>query len=543
MAQSKTESGPPRVAVIGCGYWGKNLVRNFADLGALAAIHDPEPATAARFAGEYGVSALSWPELLAGREVQAVAIAAPAVLHYKLASEALSAGKHVFVEKPLAVDVGDAEKLCALAAERSQVLMVGHLLQYHPAFLKLKELVSGGALGRLQYVYSNRLNLGKIRREENALWSFAPHDISMILSLVGEEPQQVSATGGNYLHEKIADVTTTHMTFADGIHAHVFVSWLHPFKEQKLVVVGDRAMAVFDDGQSWPGKLVIYRHQIEWRNGTPQPAKADGEAVAVAADEPLKLECAHFLESISGGNRPRTDGHEGLRVLKVLQAAQDALGNGATVATAASQRSRPQAPSQAVSATERFPGAKVHESAYVDEPCEIGAGTRIWHFSHILPRSRLGRNCVIGQNVMIGPDVRVGDNCKLQNNVSVYPGVTLEDGVFCGPSCVFTNVINPRAEIERKTEFKPTLVQRGATIGANATIVCGRTLGPYCFIAAGAVVTKDVPPFALMAGNPARRIGWMSKAGARLGPDLVCPIDGTRYREAGPDKLEEQANG
>ena len=176
------------------------------------------------------------------------------------------------------------------------------------------------------------------------------------------------------------------------------------------------------------------------------------------------------------------------------------------------------------------PTVTVHESAYVDEPCEIGAGTRIWHFSHVMRDSRIGRDCVIGQNVMIGRNVVLGDRCKVQNNVSLYDGVSLEDGVFCGPSCVFTNVNNPRAEIERKSEFRPTPVRRGATIGANATIICGHEIGAYAFIGAGAVVLHDVPAFALMAGVPARRIGWMSRAGAKLGEDLVCPLDGSRYQ-------------
>lgn len=184
------------------------------------------------------------------------------------------------------------------------------------------------------------------------------------------------------------------------------------------------------------------------------------------------------------------------------------------------------------------PSFFVHESAYVDQPSEIGPGTKIWHFSHVLPGCHIGRDCTIGQNVMIGPDVRVGDRCKIQNNVSLYKGVELADGVFCGPSCVFTNVHNPRAEIERKDEFRTTPVGRGATIGANATILCGITLGEFCFIGAGAVVTVDVPPYALMAGVPARRIGWMSEAGVRLGADLTCPIDGTRYRETDDGKLE-----
>ena len=184
----------------------------------------------------------------------------------------------------------------------------------------------------------------------------------------------------------------------------------------------------------------------------------------------------------------------------------------------------------------------VHATSCVDDDVEIGDGTRIWHFSHVLPRTRIGRNVSIGQNVMAGPDVSIGDNCKIQNNVSLYNGVTLEDGVFCGPSCVFTNVLNPRAEVERKDEFRPTLVRRGATIGANATIVCGNEIGAYAMIGAGAVVTRDVPAHALMTGVPARRIGWVSHAGERLGDDLVCPRTGQRYRESGPDQLEETGN-
>jgi UDP-2-acetamido-3-amino-2,3-dideoxy-glucuronate N-acetyltransferase len=181
----------------------------------------------------------------------------------------------------------------------------------------------------------------------------------------------------------------------------------------------------------------------------------------------------------------------------------------------------------------------VHESSYIDDNVKIGKGTKIWHFSHILSHCNIGENCSLGQNVVVGPNVCVGDNVKIQNNVSIYEGVTLEDGVFCGPSCVFTNVNNPRSEIVRKDEYRKTIVRRGASIGANATIVCGYDLGEFSFIAAGAVVTKSVPAYALMAGVPAKRIGWISKAGGRLGDDLMCPIDGTRYRQVLPEKLEE----
>ena len=186
-------------------------------------------------------------------------------------------------------------------------------------------------------------------------------------------------------------------------------------------------------------------------------------------------------------------------------------------------------------------GVFIHESAYVDSPNRIGAGTKIWHFSHILPNCEIGEDCIIGQNVMIGPEVRIGNRCKIQNNVSIYKGVELEDSVFCGPSCVFTNVDNPRSEIERKSEFRRTLVRQGATIGANATILCGHTLGAFCFIGAGAVVVGDVLDYALMAHVPARQIGWMSRAGSKLGPDLVCPLSGTRYREAPDGQLEPVA--
>ena len=174
-------------------------------------------------------------------------------------------------------------------------------------------------------------------------------------------------------------------------------------------------------------------------------------------------------------------------------------------------------------------GWHAHESAIVDDGATIGAGTRIWHWTHVSARARIGRDCSLGQGVYVGNETVIGDKVKIQNNVSVYDGVTLEDGVFCGPSCVFTNVFNPRAEIERKAEYRPTLVRRGATIGANATIVCGATLGEYCFIGAGAVVTSDVPAYALMAGVPARRIGWMGKAGVKLDRDLKCPLTCAQY--------------
>lgn len=515
----------PLVTVVGCGRWGGNLVRTFSALGGLRYVVDVDPGTAKEMSERYEVPAVELDEALADSAVGGVVVAVPAAEHVAVATQALEAGKHVFVEKPLALRARDAEALCALAEAVGQVLMVGHVLQYHPAFLELERLVREGRLGRLRYAYSNRLNLGRIRREEDILWSFAPHDVSMILSLVGAEPVSVSAVAGDYLRAGIADVTTTHLRFPGGERAHVFVSWLHPFKEHKLVVVGDEAMAVFDDGQPWASKLRLFRHAITWPGGIPEAVTAEAEAVAIEPGEPLEAECRHFLDCMTTGATPRTDGREGLRVLRVIESAAGRMVD----------------PTGPAPARAPHPGAFVHESAYVDEPSEIGEGTRIWHFSHVLAGSRIGRNCTIGQNVMIGPDVTVGDGCKLQNNVSLYRGVTLEDGVFCGPSCVFTNVANPRAEIDRSEEVRLTRVGRGATIGANATVVCGHDVGAWAFVAAGAVVTSDVPPHALVAGVPARCIGWVSHAGERLGDDLVCPRTGRRYALVAPQRLEEAA--
>jgi UDP-2-acetamido-3-amino-2,3-dideoxy-glucuronate N-acetyltransferase len=391
--------------------------------------------------------------------------------------------------------------------------MVGHLLQYHPAFIKLKKLVHSGELGRINYIYSNRLNLGKIRREENILWSFAPHDISMILSLTEEMPESVMATGGNYLHQKIADVTTTYLEFPSGIRSHIFVSWLHPFKEQKLVVIGNKKMAVFNDIKSWDQKLFVYPHEIKWENNIPIPAKSEPEKIILPESEPLRLECEQFIESIRTMTPPQTDGNEGLRVLRVLNASQRSLNQyGKKIALDENVDQKINPGALIINEKAFF----CHTTAVIDPGCYIGKDTKIWHFSHVLGHAQIGKSCNIGQNVVIGPNVTIGNGCKIQNNVSIYEGVTLEDHVFCGPSMVFTNVYNPRAAIRRMNEARKTLVQKGATLGANCTIVCGITIGRYAFVGAGAVVLKDIPDYAMVVGNPGIIKGWVCKCGNRI---------------------------
>jgi UDP-2-acetamido-3-amino-2,3-dideoxy-glucuronate N-acetyltransferase len=237
------------VVVVGTGYWGKNLVRNFHDLDALYGICDVDERAMEPFKEKYPeiTTFTNFKVLLRDPAVAAVVVSTPAKTHYALVKEALAAGKDVFVEKPLALTYKEGVELVALAEEKKRILMVGHILEYHPAVAKLKELVDSGELGDIRYIYSNRLNLGKIRTEENILWSFAPHDISVILYLLNEMPEKVAAHGGNYLNPHIADVTISTMNFPSGAKAHIFVSWLHPYKEQKLVIVGSKKMMVFDD--------------------------------------------------------------------------------------------------------------------------------------------------------------------------------------------------------------------------------------------------------------------------------------------------------
>jgi UDP-2-acetamido-3-amino-2,3-dideoxy-glucuronate N-acetyltransferase len=530
------------VAVVGSGYWGKNLVRNFHQLGALKLICDKNEIVMEHLQEEYpGVEVRSiFTDVLGRRDIQGVVIATPAETHFTLAQEALLAGKHVFTEKPLALIEEDAQKLVRLADRQQVTLMVGHILQYHPAVIKLKELLDTGELGKIQYLYSNRLNIGKIRAEENILWSFASHDISVILMLLGEMPETVYATGGSYLQQQIPDTTLTTLDFPGGVKAHIFVSWLYPFKEQKLVVVGDKKMAVFDDVSD--EKLLLYPHNIEWLQRIPVAAKAEAEVVAIDMEEPLKAECQHFLECIAAKQACKTDGQEGLRVLQVLQASQQSLdqnGRRIQLRQVSETGSGSKEPSFSNSVKSHELSDKpyfIHESSYVDEGLWIGDGTQVWHFCHILTGTRIGRNCTIGQNVVIGPDVTIGDGCKIQNNVSIYKGVTLEDEVFCGPSMVFTNVYNPRSSIRRMDEIRPTLVKRGATIAANATIVCGLTIGRSAFIGAGAVITKDVPDYALVKGSPGKISGWMCQCGIKLvfsGNKSICKSCSLKYLKDG----------
>jgi predicted dehydrogenase len=312
------------IAVIGCGYWGKNLVRNFAELDVLRVVCDANQETLAKFEEQYGIeSVTNINEVLSMSDVKAVVIATPAATHASLVMEALAAGKDVFVEKPLALTLEDALAIQTAAYKSDKILMVGHLLEYHPALVKLRSLVAEGKIGQLQYIYSNRLSCGKVRTEENVLWSFAPHDICSILGFIGKLPISVQAVGSSRLGE-VEDFCVINLEFEQNLKAHIFVSWFHPFKEHRLVVVGDAGTAIFDD-VSVNEKLIIYEQKLEWQPHIPVIHKGGKNYINLEPAEPLKLECQHFLDCITTRQTPVTNIQNGIDVLTVLQAAQLSL--------------------------------------------------------------------------------------------------------------------------------------------------------------------------------------------------------------------------
>jgi predicted dehydrogenase len=326
-----TETAPVRVGVAGLGYWGPNLARNFDRLpGAqLSWICDASKDSRARgkIAFPDARVAAELDELLADPELDAVVIATPVPTHAELAQRVLQAGKHCFVEKPLAQSVAAAEDVLAAAEAAGRTLMVGHLLEYHPGLELLKELADGGELGEIHYVYGNRLNLGKLRAEENALWSLGAHDVSVLLRLAGEEPSGLSATGECYMRPGVEDVVFCYLRFPSGLAAHLHLSWLDPHKERRFTVVGSRKMATFDD-MELERKLTVYD------KGFDEDFSSYGEYIARSGDitspripnvEPLRVECEHFVECIRAGTPPRSDGASGLRVVRVLEGLQRCL--------------------------------------------------------------------------------------------------------------------------------------------------------------------------------------------------------------------------
>lgn len=476
-----------RVAVIGCGRWGKNLVRNFDELGILSHVCDKDGSTLNKTeADTYPIKFKHYQILLDEPSVDGVAIATPSETHYKIAKEFLLAGKDVLVEKPMALSVDEGAELVALAEEKGRVLLVGHLLEYHPAVAQLKSIVDAGGLGKVHYMSSTRLDFGYVQQGSDVLWTFAPHDLDTILLLVEREPVSVTTIGGSYISESAIDVSMSTLDFGEGLKALLFFSWLHPYKERKLVVIGDKGMAVFDDvGKD---KLTLYPNVVAWRQGRPVTKMRDAQVIETNNTEPLRLECQDFIRCIANRGKPQVSTERAIQVTRLLVACQESARSGGIPVIV-----NPTTPD----------GCYIHPTATVDDGVLIGKSTKIWHYCHVSTGAVIGERCVLGQNVYVASNVRIGNGVRIQNNVSVYERVTLEDDVFCGPSCVFTNDKYPSATTDNRSKWRKTLVKKGASIGANATILCGVTIGRGALVGAGAMVTKDVPDGTTVYGNPA----------------------------------------
>ena len=511
-----------KVCVIGAGRWGKNHVRTLARLGALGGVVEPNSdnrKTIKDLVPE-AVFFSSIDEALQ-EDFAGFTVATPAETHFEIGRKIITAGKHILIEKPLALHSKEARELSEMADKHNVNLMVGHVMLFHPAVRKIHEHMQEGSIGKLEYVYSNRLNLGTVRKEENILWSFAPHDISIFQYLIGLDPVEIHSSGGRFLQPHIHDTTMTTLSYPNNIVAHAFVSWLHPFKEHRLVVIGSKGMFSFDDS-SEDKDLYYYEKGIDWVNGEPIMRDGPTEIVPYERSMPLTNELQYFVDHLDGTPIDTADGHSGAQVLDILEQASDSLDESDRRVHLASTSGKV----ISLAANKEF---FVHESSYVDNNVHIGKGSKVWHFSHIQTGAQIGENCSIGQNVNVANNVRIGNGVKIQNNVSVYEGVELEDYVFCGPSMVFTNVNDPRSKYPQRGEshYSKTLVREGASIGANATIVCGHTIGSHAFIAAGAVVTQNIPDFALIKGIPGKISGWMCECGETLSKDSAISKETT----------------
>jgi len=487
------------LGLIGGGYWGKNLIREFNNCNVLKIICDIDKDALVVYNELYPwiKTTDDWNIIMNDTEITAVCIALPADMHFSFAKQALLNNLDVYVEKPLTLNIREGEELIRIAHENNKILMVGHLLHYHPHMERIKRLVKNdNVIGKVINITTNRLNLGIIRTHENVLWSLAPHDISIVLSLCGDKlPDKVLCSGKAHITKDIHDVTTSILNFED-TYVTINVNWLNPYKEQKMSIVGEKGIILFDDMAD--DKALLYENYISFSNTVPtNPKSIKQEPILIepdSTDSPLLRECQHFVKHCTERTVPITDGYEGVRVLKVLNALQKSLHSGAW---------------ESVETNDVY----IHPTAVVDNGAVVGSGTKIWHYSHVCAGAIIGNDCNVGQNVYIGDGARIGNNCKVQNNVSIYGGVYAGDYVFFGPSCVLTNDLNPRCRRSKNGNYVNTMIESGATLGANSTIICGNQIGKDALVGAGAVVTHNVESNSVVVGNPAREIGMIDQYG------------------------------
>lgn len=463
------------VALIGAGYWGKNLLRDLNNLDVLKSVCEIKDIDNLRLKYPKLRITKDYNEILEDKKINAIVIALPVEHHYEYAKKALEHNKDVFVEKPLSLNIEEGEELVRLAYKRNKILMVGHLMHYHPCIIKIKELLKSKILGKLLYINFSRKNMGIIRKNENVLWSLAPHDISLMLNFTkGLKIKKLECYGKKCI-SNIYDITDTFIEFDNNLQCTISVNWLYPIKEQKISIVGEKGILVFDDTKK-KDKLTYCLNYLDIKNNI---INKNFKTINVdITKSPLVLECMHFIDCCLKRKSPITDGYEGLDVLEILNECQMKL--------------------------------NISTNSIVENNAIIGTKTKIWNYSHIM-NAIIGNNCTIGDYCFIGDNVIIGNNCKIQNHSSIFDGVEIRDNVFIGPNTTFTNTRIPRANIPVDKKYEKTIVMNNVSIGAGSIIRCGIKLGEYSFIGAGSVVTKDTESFGVYFGNPAHKVGTINK--------------------------------
>lgn len=573
------------LAVVGCGKWGSNHARTAFSMKALAAVVDPR-AEARRVAAEkWGVPVFASLRDLVAALRQArlpstlvgVVVATPPATHAGLARDALAAGLSVLVEKPMCPSVDDAVALaeCASATkQRGCKLVVGHLLRYGAPHSVAIELIRGGHVGTVRRVKALRLNFGTVRTEENVLWSLCPHDVSVALAMCGVDgsaaalPRRVRCSGLNIVggNSGVEDAVELTAEFESGAQVHIEANWLHPEKERRMTVYGTKGFIVVNeavpaasaqpsgDEKTIPLPVQLWKYSASLDKSSVALARQEVELVANVhyvddscdgsrfAASPLESELEHFAKCCFDREvQPLTDAEEGLRVVRVLAAATESMRerDGGWVPlkqSGACPSSIAVTPSIAREVEGPPTPFFAHETACIDAGASVGTGAKVWHFAHVMSGAVIGDRCSLGQNVYVAGKARLGVNVRVQNNVCIFDGVSVGDNAFLGPSCVFTNVRRPRAEFPTSaSDYEQTRVGNGVSVGANAVILCGVSIGDYAMIGAGAVVTKDVKKHALVVGNPGRQVAWIG----RNGSPLVSDEDGVSWwSETGEDRFE-----
>ncbi|MFZ5975451.1 MAG: Gfo/Idh/MocA family oxidoreductase [Bacillota bacterium] len=503
-----------RICVVGGGQWGEIHIRTLHGMGCLRGIVECRESRLAELVGRFGgVKGHACIEDSLGEQYDGYILATPTGTHFELGAALLREGKNVLIEKPFTLTSEHSQILVELARTHGCRLMVGHQLVFHPAIMKMHQLIEEGVIGKALYAYSTRLSFGIVHEQENVLWSFASHDIAVFNYLLGRMPCDIVADGGCFLKQGVDDMAAFTLTYHQSVKVHVFVSWLHPFKQHRLIIVGEEGMLAFEDSAS-DFNIYFHRKKIRWEEDRLLVRDEGAMPIRYDMGAPLRKELEHFVGNLDSEITvcDGQSGHDTICLLekiseKIVYRKTEVVRKGGTTFFA-------------------------HESVFIEREVVIGTNTKIWHFSRVQKGARIGSGCTIGQNVFIDANVRIGNSVRIENSVSLYAGVELEDHVFCGPGVVFANEKTPRCRHPRDAEgFGKTVVRIGATIGANATIICGNTIGRFAFVAAGAVVTTDVLDHELVMGVPARHAGWVCECGGRLSGSLICGRCGKCYHE------------